>query len=203
MALMEGYDRGADTCAVVDRDGNIAEGPGFNIFAVKDGRVITPPEDVCLDGMTRDTVFKLAAETNLEMRKRPLPPDEMRDGRRGLHLDHRRRHHCRSPRSTAAPIASGQPGPVTQRLDGLYWRSAAPAGMRRRSTTRRRCASSRSRESPQRARGVPASGTCSIENSSGGVTTRPSAMRIDTAMTSSASMTRNCSAFRRWPISTP
>ena len=38
MALMEGYDRGADTCAVVDNDGNISEGPGFNIFAVKDGR---------------------------------------------------------------------------------------------------------------------------------------------------------------------
>jgi branched-chain amino acid aminotransferase len=48
MALMEGYDRGADTCAVVDRHGNIAEGPGFNIFAVKGGRVTTPPHDVCL-----------------------------------------------------------------------------------------------------------------------------------------------------------
>jgi branched-chain amino acid aminotransferase len=37
MALMEGYDRGADTCVVVDGDGNVAEGPGFNVFAVKDG----------------------------------------------------------------------------------------------------------------------------------------------------------------------
>lgn len=120
MALMEGYDRGADTCAVVDRDGNIAEGPGFNIFAVKEGRVITPPEDVCLDGMTRDTVFKLAAETNLHLSKRPLSPDEMRAADE-VFISTTGGGIIAITRVDGRPVGSGQPGPVTKRLDGLYW----------------------------------------------------------------------------------
>ena len=120
MALMEGYDRGADTCAVVDRDGNIAEGPGFNIFAVKDGTIVTPPEDVCLDGMTRDTVFKLAAETNLEVRKQALPPASLRSADE-VFITTTGGGVIAITKVGGDAIGSGQPGPVTRRLDGLYW----------------------------------------------------------------------------------
>jgi branched-chain amino acid aminotransferase len=120
MALMQGYDRGADTCALVDRDGNIAEGPGFNIFAVKDGVVVTPPEDVCLDGMTRDTVFMLAAETNLEVRKQPLRPDAMRTADE-VFISTTGGGIIPITAVDGQAIASGQPGPVTRRLDDLYW----------------------------------------------------------------------------------
>ena len=120
MALMEGYDRGADTCAVVDRCGNIAEGPGFNIFAVKDGTVVTPPEDVCLDGMTRDTVFKLAAETNLDIRKQPLSPDSMRSADE-VFISTTGGGVIAITKVDGRAVGSGQPGPVTRRLDDLYW----------------------------------------------------------------------------------
>jgi branched-chain amino acid aminotransferase len=120
MALMEGYDRGADTCAVVDKDGNISEGPGFNIFAVKDGIVVTPPEDVCLDGMTRDTVFKLAAETNLEIRKAPLHPDALRRADE-VFISTTGGGVIGITKVDGRPVGSGQPGPVTSRLDDLYW----------------------------------------------------------------------------------
>jgi branched-chain amino acid aminotransferase len=120
MALMEGYDHGADTCAVVDRDGNIAEGPGFNIFAVKDGTIVTPPEDVCLDGMTRDTVFKLAAETNLEVRKQVLPPASLRSADE-VFITTTGGGVIAITKVGGDAIGSGQPGPVTRRLDGLYW----------------------------------------------------------------------------------
>lgn len=120
MALMEAYDRGADTCVVVDRDGNIAEGPGFNVFAVTGGSVVTPPDDVCLDGMTRDTVFKLAAETNLAVTKRPLSQEEMRAADEvfitttaGGIIPITKIDNCR--------VGAGQIGPVTKRLDELYW----------------------------------------------------------------------------------
>lgn len=120
MALMEAYDRGADTCVVVDRDGHIAEGPGFNIFAVTDGLVATPPDDVCLDGTTRDTVFKLAAETNLKITKRPLSREEMRAADEVF---------ITTTAGGIIPITkidnwrvgTGQVGPVTKRLDDLYW----------------------------------------------------------------------------------
>jgi len=120
MALMDGYDRGADTSAVVDRNGNIAEGPGFNVFAVKDGTVVTPPEDVCLDGMTRDTVFKLAAETNLEVRKRPLPPEELRAADE-VFISTTAGGIIAVTTVDGRPIGAGLPGPVTRRLDDLYW----------------------------------------------------------------------------------
>ena len=127
MALMEGYDRGADTCAVVDRDGNIAEGPGFNIFSVKDGVVTTPPEDVCLDGMTRDTVFMLAAETNLEVRKAAVPPDAMR---RPTRCSSRPRAAAsfRSRRSTARRSRPANPVPSPAGWTISTGRSGAPAG---------------------------------------------------------------------------
>lgn len=120
MALMQGYDQGADTVAVVDKHGNIAEGPGFNIFAVKDGRITTPPDDVCLDGMTRNTLFRLAAETNLELTQRPVPPaalkaaDEVFISTTGGGV-------IPITKVDGAPVGSGEPGPVTRRLDDLYW----------------------------------------------------------------------------------
>lgn len=120
MALMQGYDRGADTCALVDKDGNIAEGPGFNIFAVKDGQIVTPPEDVCLNGMTRDTVFKLAEETNLEIRKRALPADEMRQADE-VFISTTGGGVIAITTVDGRTIGSGSAGPVTQRLDDLYW----------------------------------------------------------------------------------
>jgi branched-chain amino acid aminotransferase len=120
MALMEAYDRGADTCAVVDRSGNIAEGPGFNIFAVKDGRITTPPTDVCLDGMTRDTVFKLAAETNLEIGARPLLPAELRAADE-VFISTTAGGVIPITKIDDRAIGSGQVGPVTKRLDTLYW----------------------------------------------------------------------------------
>ena len=56
---------GADTVILVDRDGNVAEGPRFNVFVVKDGRLATAATGV-LDGMMRRTVIELCGETNIE-----------------------------------------------------------------------------------------------------------------------------------------
>jgi branched-subunit amino acid aminotransferase/4-amino-4-deoxychorismate lyase len=35
LSLFDAYDRGADTSCVVDANGNVAEGPGFNVFMVE------------------------------------------------------------------------------------------------------------------------------------------------------------------------
>ena len=119
MGLFQAYDRGGDTVVLVDQDGNVTEGPGFNLFAVKDGRLITP-ETGCLDGMTRDTVFELCAETNLDYALAPLPADQL-GGMDELFIS--------STAGGLMPIgkvdnqAIGEPGagPVTARLRDLYW----------------------------------------------------------------------------------
>ena len=51
-ALFEAQDKGADNPVLLDLDGNVTEGPGFNVFAVTDGVVATPDRGV-LEGITR------------------------------------------------------------------------------------------------------------------------------------------------------
>ena len=40
--LYEAYDRGGETAALVDADGHVLEGPGFNLYAVTDGAAAHP-----------------------------------------------------------------------------------------------------------------------------------------------------------------
>ena len=62
--LYDAYDRGAETALILDFNGNVAEGPGFNVFCVKDGKLSTPAIGV-LPGITRRTVFDLCTEEGL------------------------------------------------------------------------------------------------------------------------------------------
>lgn len=68
--LFEAYDRSGYTAVLLDGDGNVTEGPGFNIFAYHKRRLLTPASGV-LEGITRKTVLQLAEEqgivTSLEM----------------------------------------------------------------------------------------------------------------------------------------
>lgn len=57
---LEASDRGAIYSFLPDGDGNITEGGGYNIFAVKD-RVLHTPRHGVLEGITRKTVIELAA----------------------------------------------------------------------------------------------------------------------------------------------
>ena len=55
-----------------DGDGNLTEGPGFNVFAFSDGRLYTPSRGV-LEGITRMTVTEIAAELGQEVVIDQLP----------------------------------------------------------------------------------------------------------------------------------
>ncbi len=65
-ALFEAYDQGADSAVVVDAEGNLIEGPGFNIFVRKGNQVLTPERGV-LEGITRETVLELLQTENFNV----------------------------------------------------------------------------------------------------------------------------------------
>jgi branched-chain amino acid aminotransferase len=65
MGLFEALDASADTVLLKSMDGFIAEGPGFNVFAVIDGHLCTP-KSAALDGMTRRTVLELSKELGID-----------------------------------------------------------------------------------------------------------------------------------------
>jgi branched-chain amino acid aminotransferase len=61
LATTEARRAGYDEAIMLTRDGYVADGPGENIFLVKDGRLITPPLSMSiLPGITRDTIIHLA-----------------------------------------------------------------------------------------------------------------------------------------------
>ncbi|ACV13095.1 branched-chain amino acid aminotransferase [Halorhabdus utahensis DSM 12940] len=63
LATDEAARNGYDEAIVLNSEGNVAEGPGENLFLVDDGEIYTPglAEDA-LDGITRQSVIELARE---------------------------------------------------------------------------------------------------------------------------------------------
>ena len=57
-SMFDAYDLGRDTSCVVDAEGCVTEGPGFNVFMVKDGVVCTTDRGV-LEGISRRTAIEL------------------------------------------------------------------------------------------------------------------------------------------------
>jgi branched-chain amino acid aminotransferase len=119
MGLYDAYARGGETALLLDTEGHIAEGPGFNVFAVKDGRLATPEFGV-LPGITCQTVFELCADLQLPVEARAIAPAEL----------------CAADEvfitSTAGgimPVSSldgqmisdGRPGTITGRIKQEYW----------------------------------------------------------------------------------
>lgn len=120
MGLFEAYDSGAETVVLSDRHGNLAEGPGFNVFVVRDGIVSTPDTSNALDGLTRQSVFDIADGLGLETRIVDIAPAELNDADEvflsstsgGILpvsvIDH-------------VPVGDGKPGPVSLSIRKAYW----------------------------------------------------------------------------------
>lgn len=75
-ASFEAQDRGARTAILLDADNCVAEGPGFNVVLVKDG-VLASPSRNALPGITRRTVFELAASMGIEAGLRDITSREL------------------------------------------------------------------------------------------------------------------------------
>jgi branched-chain amino acid aminotransferase len=64
---------------MLDYRGYIAESTGSNVFFVKDGAIHTPLPDCFLNGITRQTVIKLARSQGVEVIERHIMPEELGD----------------------------------------------------------------------------------------------------------------------------
>ena len=119
MGLLGALDEGADTVVLSDARGNVVEGPGFNIFCVKDGALVTPREGV-LEGISRRTVIEIAGSLGLPVALRALPADELR-GADEAFLTTSGGGVLPVTRVDGQVLGTGRPGPVTQRLLATYW----------------------------------------------------------------------------------
>ena len=76
MALHEAIDKGADEALLLDKNGNISEGSGENIFIVKDNKIYTPKKDHCLNGITRQSVITIAKDYGINVTEKDITYDE-------------------------------------------------------------------------------------------------------------------------------
>jgi branched-chain amino acid aminotransferase len=119
MGQYDAYERGGETAALVNAQGNITEGPGFNIFAIKDA-VITTPASGVLAGITRKTAIELATEFGYTVVEGDLSPA---DARSADELFATSTAGGIMPITTidAQVVGSGAIGPITQKLQTAYW----------------------------------------------------------------------------------
>ncbi len=121
LAVDEARRNGHDEAIFLNEDGHVAEGATSNLFMVRDGELVTPPgTDNILEGITRASVIELARRhLALKVVERSIDRSELYicdevfftgtavEVTPVLEVDHRQ-------------IGSGQVGPVTQKLKGLY-----------------------------------------------------------------------------------
>jgi branched-chain amino acid aminotransferase len=109
---------GYDEAIMLDDHGRVAEGSGENIFLVRDGVVYTPfPADGVLEGITRETVLRIAESEGIRAEERTLSRSDLIVADELFFT------------GTAAEIVPirevddrpiGEPGPVTRRMQERF-----------------------------------------------------------------------------------
>jgi branched-chain amino acid aminotransferase len=121
--LMEAHDHGFDTTVLCDAEGFVTEGPGFNIFMVRDGRVLTPDRG-SLQGITRRSVLELCETLGLPAAVAPITRAAFEDADEIF---------AATTAGGIMPVArvgtrilgNDRPGPISMRLKEAYWAAHA------------------------------------------------------------------------------
>ncbi len=77
MAKYEAMEAGYEEALLLDSDGFIAEGSGECFFIVRDGVLISPPNDNSLESITQGMVIELALEVGIKVERRRVTRDEV------------------------------------------------------------------------------------------------------------------------------
>jgi branched-chain amino acid aminotransferase len=122
IALREARLEGYDEAILLDWRGYVAEGSGENVFIVRRGVIATPPTTASiLEGITRDTVIRIARDEGYMVEERDITREELLTADEVFFT------------GTAAeitpvlevdgrPVGEGKPGPITMKLKERYQR---------------------------------------------------------------------------------
>lgn len=121
LAKREAKESGFDEAVLLDTEGFITEGPGENIFIVRNGKLqTTPMTSSVLGGITRDAIICLAQAKNIEVIEARFTRDDLYISDEAFFT------------GTAAEvtpirevdgrtIGEGRPGPMTQQLQNNFF----------------------------------------------------------------------------------
>jgi branched-chain amino acid aminotransferase len=78
LAKVESLKAGYDEAILLDDNGHVCEGTGENVFVVRDGRIVTPPQTASiLDGINRKSVIQIARDLGYEVTERDVARAEL------------------------------------------------------------------------------------------------------------------------------
>ena len=123
LAQMQGHRAGGKWAVLCDPDGFLAEGPGWNVFLVRDGVLYTPEPRNILAGVSRGVTIQLARELGIEVREsnlgryEALMADELFCTATTYCLVH-------ATSFEGQTVGDGTPGPVFRRLLEAWKRKA-------------------------------------------------------------------------------
>jgi len=121
LAKREAISCGYDEAIMLDTNGFVAEGAGENLFIVRHGILMTPPLTSVLEGITRRSIIEMAEREGITVREANITRDELYIADEAFFT------------GTAAEvtpirevdgriIGDGRPGPVTKRLQSLFFK---------------------------------------------------------------------------------
>ena len=120
LAKMEAIKEGYHEAIMLNPDGYVAEGPGENIFIVRNNVLVTPPVNYVLSGITRESVIQIAIDSKYKFKEQKFTRDEVYSADEVfftgtaaeitpiIEVDHR-------------SIGNGKPGEITKMLQKKFF----------------------------------------------------------------------------------
>ena len=121
LAKVEALNAGYDEAIMLNMGGYVADGPGENLFIVRDGVLYTPPFSAgCLDGITRDSIVTIAIDQGYTVVEQNLSRFDLYTADEAFYT------------GTAAevapireiddrPMSAGGRGPITKELQEIFF----------------------------------------------------------------------------------
>ena len=120
LALKDALNSGFDEALILDVDDNVNEGSGENFFMVANNTIHTPKDATVLNGITRQTVMKIARDLNYNVEETNISVDDVKSSNEAFFT------------GTAAEVTpiiqvdnvkinDGKPGKITKKIQKIYF----------------------------------------------------------------------------------
>ena len=119
LATLEAKKKGAVEAVLLDEDDHVAEGPGENIFVVKNGKIYTPGKGMILPGITRDSFIKIAGDSGYKVIEKKITVSELKNADE-VFFTGTAVEVCPVVKLNGRNIGNGRPGLITAKLKVEY-----------------------------------------------------------------------------------
>jgi len=120
LAKIEVSHAGYEEAILLDDKGHVCEGTGENVFVVRDGRILTPPQTASiLDGINRRSVIEIARDLGFEVVERDIARAELALADE-VFLTGTAAELTPVREVDDRPVGTGEPGPITREVQRAF-----------------------------------------------------------------------------------